>query len=63
MFSLEALDNKLDKDAAKKLADMKMITVGHNVTYQGSIEKIDEATGCIAQNVLNTLFGDIQQML
>lgn len=50
---LEAAHRELNAKSAQKLYDMKIITVGHNATYQG-----DSCDQHICENVLNTLFED-----
>ena len=51
--SLEQAHGELSKDAANKLYDMKIITVGHNAEYQGQVWEKP-----VAENMLNTLFDD-----
>lgn len=50
---LESAHRELDSAVADKLYNMKIITVGHNATYQGN-----SCDKHVCENVLNTLFED-----
>ena len=55
---IENAYSQLSDDAARKLSDMRIITIGHNAMYQGSTRNNnDDAQRCEAtSNILNTLF-------
>lgn len=55
---LENAYGQLSDDASKKLADMTIITIGHNAMYQGSTQNNnnDAQRKQATSNILNTLF-------
>ena len=57
---MENAHGQLSDDAAKKLADINIITIGHNAAYQGSTRNNndDQQRQQVTTNILNTLFDD-----
>ena len=55
---LESAYKQLSPDAAKKLSEMRIITIGHNAMYQGSTQNNndDMQRYTATSNILNTLF-------
>ncbi len=55
---MENAFGQLNDDAAKKLSDMTIITIGHNAMYQGSTrnDNNDGQRKTSTSNILNTLF-------
>lgn len=54
----EAAAGTLNKDAANKLADMRLVSVCHNLMYQGSTQMNNDyyQKNISSENILNTLF-------
>ena len=55
---IENAYSQLSDDAAQKLSDMRIITIGHNAMYQGSTRNNNDNTQRYeaTSNILNTLF-------
>ena len=54
---MENAHNQLSDKTAKRMQEMNIVTIGHNVRYQGSTEKNDDIPKAAAtSNILNTLF-------